>query len=233
VWNTRIDGTPLHFRLAGINNQNFIMRDEETGTWWQQVTGLAISGPLAGRTLEPVLFDDISFDVWRSEHPHPPVLVPDDSAPWRAFSENWEAETAQMPIPTIARLDGTQPFEGRQVVIGLKVNNQAKAYALDRVIASAPVVDEVAGVPVVLLVAPDGRSIRAFDRTVDGSPLELFKLDEGGESRIVDATSRSTWDFSGKSTAGPLAGRELRRIQHLEDYWFDWKNYNPDTHVGP
>jgi hypothetical protein len=36
----------LNFHLAGINNQNFIMRDEETGTWWQQVSGTAIQGPL-------------------------------------------------------------------------------------------------------------------------------------------------------------------------------------------
>jgi len=28
----------LHFYLAGINNQNFLMRDKETGTWWQQIT---------------------------------------------------------------------------------------------------------------------------------------------------------------------------------------------------
>ena len=34
-----VDGRRLHFHLAGINNQNFIMQDEETGTWWQQVTG--------------------------------------------------------------------------------------------------------------------------------------------------------------------------------------------------
>ena len=27
------------FVSPGINNQNFIMRDEQTGSWWQQVTG--------------------------------------------------------------------------------------------------------------------------------------------------------------------------------------------------
>ena len=42
----------LHFYLAGINNQNFLMRDKETGTWWQQITGKAIYGPLKGASLD-------------------------------------------------------------------------------------------------------------------------------------------------------------------------------------
>jgi hypothetical protein len=33
VWETTVNGRVLHFHLAGINNQNFIMRDEETGSW--------------------------------------------------------------------------------------------------------------------------------------------------------------------------------------------------------
>ena len=41
MWASEIDGRKLTFHLAGINNQNFIMRDEETGSWWQQVTGVA------------------------------------------------------------------------------------------------------------------------------------------------------------------------------------------------
>lgn len=52
-----MNGRVLHFHLAGINNQNFIMRDEETGTWWQQVNGKAIHGPLKGH------------QDWRIYHP--------------------------------------------------------------------------------------------------------------------------------------------------------------------
>jgi len=55
VWEATVEGRTLHFHLAGINNQNFIMRDEETGSWWQQVTGEAIFGPLKGRRLKLVL----------------------------------------------------------------------------------------------------------------------------------------------------------------------------------
>jgi hypothetical protein len=69
VWESTVNGQVLTFRLAGINNQNFIMRDDETGTWWQQVTGKAIHGPLKGYQLKSVFHDDISFAIWKREKP--------------------------------------------------------------------------------------------------------------------------------------------------------------------
>ena len=53
------------------------MRDDETGSWWQQVTGEAIQGPLKGRRLVPVVHDEVSFGIWRGEHPGGRVLRPD------------------------------------------------------------------------------------------------------------------------------------------------------------
>jgi hypothetical protein len=230
VWKATVDGKQLRFHLAGINNQNFIMRDEETGSFWQQVSGEAVSGPLKGKKLEPILYDDVSFAVWTRENPNGRVLVPDDSAPWKQFSENWEEETGK--YPSIVKLEGEQPFEPRTIILGLKVNGRSKAYSLEKVRASAPIVDELDGVPVLLLVADDGRSVRAFDRTVDGKVLEFFATKDGEKSRIVDSESQSVWDFAGTAVDGPLAGRRLRQLQLLEDYWFDWKSYNPETEVA-
>ena len=77
MWETTVDGRVLHFHLAGINNQNFIMRDEETGSWWQQITGEAILGPLKGTRLKAVPQDEISFALWKREQPGGRVLRPD------------------------------------------------------------------------------------------------------------------------------------------------------------
>ena len=64
----------LQFRLIGVNNQNFIMSDEETGSWWQQVTGEAILGPLKGRRLERMPFEQVTFGLWVDENPDSTVL---------------------------------------------------------------------------------------------------------------------------------------------------------------
>ena len=80
-------GLRLTFHLAGINNQNFIMRDEETGTYWQQISGLAVSGPLKGRQLTLVHSDELTFAARLYEAP-PPRFTRRLQAYWRA----WRAE---------------------------------------------------------------------------------------------------------------------------------------------
>jgi hypothetical protein len=48
---------------------------------------------------------------------------------------------------------------------------------------------------------------------------------------LVDGETSSTWDFDGKATSGQLAGKQLKKIFVLEDYWFDWRIYHPATTV--
>ena len=222
-------GRRLRFHLAGINNQNFLMQDEETGSWWQQVTGEAIAGPLRGQKLEPVFHDELTFALWRRESPGGRVLRPAEGAPWREFSQDWEAHTARLPVVT-PRLAG-EPLPPREVVVGLRVGEEAKAYPLAALQRQSPVVDVVAGVPVVLLVGDDGRSVRAFRRTVDGRELQLYRRPGGPPLRLLDAETGSEWSFAGVAVGGPLAGTRLAPQPVLLDYWFDWRTYNPRTGV--
>lgn len=49
-----IDGRSLHFYHVGIHDALFVMQDAETKTLWNHITGEAVLGPLAGRTLGPL-----------------------------------------------------------------------------------------------------------------------------------------------------------------------------------
>jgi hypothetical protein len=49
---------------------------------------------------------------------------------------------------------------------------------------------------------------------------------------LIDAATGSEFDFTGTAVSGPLAGRTLSRVPFLEEYWFDWKNYHPNTEVA-
>ncbi len=229
MWRAEIDGRKLSFHLAGINNQNFLMQDEQTGSWWQQVTGEAISGPLAGRRLELVFHDELSFGLWKTEHPGGRVLRPDDSAPWREFSQDWEADTAKLPVVTPT--DPRDPFGPRELIAGVRVRGAAKAWPLIALQRQSPVLDTLAGTPLLLVVGDDGRSVRVFERIVDGRELQLFARPGGPPLRLVDAETGSEWTFAGEAVSGPLAGKKMAKVFVLLDYWFDWKAYNPQTAV--
>ena len=117
------------------------------------------------------------------------------------------------------------------------------------------ILDELGGVPLFVLIGEDRKSVRAFDRRLDGRTLEFFVVTEGekqqfpsggnrqltedekqqapsgGNRQLIDAETGSVWDFSGRCQRGQLAGKQLKPIPVLKDYWFDWKIYHPKTAI--
>ncbi len=243
MWTRTINGRVLHFYLAGINNQNFLMRDKETGSWWQQITGKAIYGPLKGAALELVLSDELSFGEWRNEFPGGEVLAP-VAKYTKEYDPNWEPDVAKLPV--VISFPGTE-LKSRDLVIGLTVTGTARAYPWETFAKQSPVLDRVNGTPLLLVLGPDGKSFRVFVSRVDGRDAEFFfqtkvatnapagdtsaSPTDKQEWTLLDATTSSQWNFQGCAISGPVQGKCLDRIPALKDYWFDWRNYHPDTSI--
>ena len=229
MWASAVDGRTLTFHLAGINNQNFIMQDDQTGTWWQQVSGEALLGPLKGRRLTLVPQDQLTFATWRAEAPRGRVLKPDDRIvrAGKYAPVDWERDMLRYRTPASA--DSQIP--PRALVVGVALSGGAMAYPIERLTAAGATLDEVGGEPIVVVRAPDTRSTRVFDRRVDGKTLELAVKVGASPFRLIDVETGTEWDFAGTGVTGPLAGRQLRRVPFLEEYWFDWKTYHPATRI--
>jgi hypothetical protein len=269
----RVNGRVLHFYLAGINNQNFLMRDKETGTWWQQVSGKAIYGPLEGSALELVPADELTFGEWKSEVSGGKVLAP-VSKYAKKYDSNWEPGVAKLPV--VISFPGTE-LKSRDVVVGVELDGVSRAYPWDALVKQSPVMDRVQGTPILVVVGPDGKSFRAFVSRIDGKDAEFFlkgetesadgavshktdaatgtngaatslaaapvsnpragdppKQRETPSSKawsLLDATTASEWNFQGCAISGSAQGKCLDRLPVLKDYWFDWRNYHPDTTI--
>ena len=289
MWTRTVNGIALHFYLAGINNQNFLMRDKETGTWWQQITGKAIYGPLKGASLDLVPYDELTFGEWKSEVSGGQVFAPIAKYK-KEYDPNWEPDVAKLPV--VISFPGTE-LKSRDVVVGVEVEGASRCYPWDTLVKQSPIMDHVGGSPVLIAVAPDGKSFRAFLSRIDGKDAEFFLKGEpeaassapadakspstppkkeaepqpssagvppavagapipssasspqtavasNGKSAnpappkpwlLIDATTASEWNFQGCAVSGPAQGKCLDRIPILKDYWFDWRNYHPDTTI--
>ena len=230
MWESTVDGRVLHFRLWGINNQNFIMRDEETGSWWQQVSGECIFGELKGRKLKLFDHDELTYATWKREGAGGRVLRPDPKhlAANHYESADWEQQMQRVPVATTLA-DPNEKLPARTLVVGVEAGGKSKAYPVDALAGQNPVLDRVGDAPVLVLLAEDGKSVRVFDRRLDGRTLEFFQRPDSRE--LIDAETGSVWDFTGTATGGALAGKRLARFQPVKDYWFDWRKYHPDTGV--
>ena len=235
MWNARLRGRRLHFHLAGIKNQNFIMRDEETGSWWQQITGCALEGPLRGACLEPVAWDEVTYSVWRHEHPATQVLLPVEERVEDYAGRDWEKEIDELPL--VVPADPQDALASRDLVVGIVSGGSATAFPWKDLRARGTLSGMVGEQPVLLVLHPDGTSLRCFDRRVDGKPLDLVRPPCGPPPLLEDEVLRdretgSGWDFTGAATSGPLSGQRLEPVACLKDDWFDWKLYHPAGEVA-
>jgi hypothetical protein len=227
VWKRTVGGRALHFRLAGINNQNFLMRDEETGSWWQQASGKAIFGALKGESLELAPYDELTFGLWKQESPAGQVLAPVSKDEGK-YDSKWEIEIQKLPL--VLTFPGT-PLQSRDVVLGLEVGEASRAYPINAVMAQSPIQDRLGGTPILLTVGADGKSVRAFVSRLDDAELEFFRKSGNDKWVLMDSSSGSEWNFQGCATGGPKQGKCLERVPLLKDFWFDWRNYHPSTSV--
>jgi hypothetical protein len=220
VWKRELDGRTLYFRLAGINNGNALVRDQQTGTIWQQSTGEAIFGPLKGRHLDLVPSDELTFGLWRSEQPHGLVLTPDRIYVAEYDPKDWEQHIAKTHAVVDTTTSGIDPH---RLVLGVTVAGINKAYPLDTVLHAHLIEDQVGGNSLVFMVGPDGVSVRVFDA------MALTFVSDG--TAVHDAGSGSLWNFAGCATSGLMTGQCLRPLESHKDYWFDWMNHHPGTAV--
>jgi hypothetical protein len=225
VWSRAVDGRELHFRLGGINHQNFLMYDEETQSWWQQISGECILGPLRGKRLTRVPSDEVTLAIWRAEHPESTAVRFNPKYLHRYSKSDWEHEVE--PLDVTDPVEPGSPLATRDLVAGVMVGGEAAAFPFSVLRAQTPINAKVGGAGVLVIVDAGGASVRAFLR----GDLEFFRKTDTAEYRLVDSATGSAWDFAGRAVAGPMAGKTLERVQVTKDYWFDWRRYHPESRV--
>jgi hypothetical protein len=225
VWGRELDGLVLTFHLAGINNQNFLMRDEQTGTYWQQISGRAISGPLSGKALKLVASDELGLSLWRSEQPGGTVLKDVPAYVPSYAAKNWDVKMKKTPTVLSYPEHGFGP---RELMLGARAFGEARAWPFERVISEKLIKDRIGGQPMLLVVGPDEKSVRAFRTPVS---VEFYRTAANPPGLMMDSATGSEWNFQGCAITGRSKGTCLDRIDVIADYWFDWRNYNPGTTV--
>ena len=227
MWTREIDGLRLTFHLAGINNQNFLMRDEETGTYWQQISGAAISGPLKGRRLTLVHSDELTFGTWKKEEPRGTVLKDAPKYVSEYESKDWDVRMKRAPVVLQFAEHG---LKARDLMLGIQAFGGSRAFLYEQVLKEKLVQDHAGTEPVLLVVSEDNQSVRAFHERISGveGVPEFYRIAGG---LMMDGATGSEWNFQGCAVSGKAKGVCLEPVPMLKDYWFDWRNYNPKTTV--
>ncbi len=241
VFNATIDGVTHEFGTTGrLRNSDLVMYDRVTESWWQQFTGQALIGEYAGRQLDFLASQVISFDDFATEFPDGQVLQQPEMA--RSYGSNpytgYDSTTGR-PFLYDGELDMRLPSTER--VVGLEIDGNMIAYPFSVVAEVGAVNDEVGGQAIAIFhkegtasaldsrTISEGRdvgSVTVFARRIGDQTLTFSANDDG---TFTDAETGSIWNILGEATAGKLAGSQLKRVISFDHFWFAWTAFYPET----
>jgi Protein of unknown function (DUF3179) len=126
-------------------------------------------------------------------------------------------------------------LDDSELVLGINISNDVRAYPLQILVWHEIVNDNVGGFPVAVTYCPLCFTNQVFNRTLeDGEILEFGTSGKLFNSNLVmyDRTTKSLWSQAmAQAIVGNLAGVELERIPFDIAYWKEWKQLYSDSKV--
>lgn len=221
VYSPFVKGQPESFRLVGMDHFNAMFEDTRTKSWWQQATGVAITGPLKGTRLAEIPSAQMSLGEWQALHPGSLTLQPDPN--FKARYDSLKGYDEGVIKGSLERRDsGSWKF--KSWVIGINMHGQSRAYDWNRLVNSRIIQDTIGHSPLLLTIHPDNKTFYALTH-----PDSLHFHYDSLTHLLKDENTQSTWQVDGECTEGPLKGQRLVAVQAYQEFWHSWKTFHPTT----
>ncbi|MFZ6010042.1 MAG: DUF3179 domain-containing (seleno)protein [Bacteroidota bacterium] len=220
VFSPQVEGRWETFRLVGMDHFNAMFEDSGTQTWWRQVNGEAIAGPLKGQTLKEIPAEQMSLRAWLELHPDSKILQPDTT-----YNEHYEGlkDFDEGTIQSGLEHRDSLSWKEKSWVVGVQLGTQARAYDWNELLTQHVINDTLSKTPIAIAVDGDSLSFYVWKRDT----LE-FSWDES-RRMIRDKQTQSWWNARGVSIEGSLTGSRLQGIQSYQEFWHSWKTFRPHS----
>ncbi len=221
-----VNGETLSFGVSGKLIRNaLVMYDRQTESYWSQILGEAVAGPMVGTKLEFLSSWMMSWEQWKERHPNTVAL---DKEGRRGSQDVYDSYYSSGRAGVIDQTNRDDRLDTKEFVLGVELGEKAVAYPF-AVLSKEPLLnDTVDGKHLLIVFDRDEAAGVVFDRNVQGERLTFTWGDR--PITLVDEETGSTWDaFSGVALEGPLSGKELERVKSTTVFWFGWVDFYPDT----
>ena len=163
-----IDGQIHHFEHGGLYDGLFLLRDRETGSHWNHITGECLEGPLLGTVLPTEML--LHITAGKAAERFPGLLYAQPDINWRQRVVAWlqarfiKADGRSFIPPFFRRTMGQKDDRLPELAIGLGVWSQMtqRFYPRDVIEAAGnALLDELDGRPIVVYKDPGNYSLAA------------------------------------------------------------------------
>lgn len=216
VFEPLVNGHHEKFRLVGMDHFNAMFEDATTQSWWRQATGEAVTGKLRGETLPEVESFQLTINKLFELYPKATVMQLDDASKTKYDSlAKFERGKSEGKL---TRSDSLS-WKDKSWVIGIAINNYAKAYDWNELKRLRIIIDTIGDTPIVLALSADDQSFVAFERPLN---TKAFRIQN---DTLVDGNRH--FDFSGRDLTTRTI--QLKKLKAYQEFWHSWKTFHPNT----
>ena len=203
AWKPEVNGQPETFRLVGMDHFNAMFEDSRTGSWWRQVSGECIEGPLKGQQLEEVPSQQMTLDHFAQQYPQGLVFQPDpEFTDAYAGLEGFDDGTIESSL----EYRDTVSWQPKSWVVGVVHNGNARAYDWNDLQRMRLVKDTLGGDTISVRITSDGKGFVTF----------------------VPDTTQETMDIRKGSTV-VMRWTPPAQIPAYQEFWHSWRTFHPNT----
>ncbi|MBL8842115.1 MAG: DUF3179 domain-containing protein [Planctomycetes bacterium] len=183
--------------LGFVVDRAMAMYDAETGSSWNQATGIAMTGTHAGTQLVVVPASTTSLGAWLASYPNSGVIAPSSELTWRQKVRIWDPAVAD------------------SLLLVVQIGPLSRAYPLSRFPESGLLHDTLGDEPIALLFGRRPKVLAAYSRRVGAEVIELDARPVTEDIELLERGGRRRWSaVSGRSR--PLrSARPLRKLACL------------------
>jgi len=200
------------FRLVGMDHFNAMFEDETTHSWWRQANGEAIAGKLKGEKLTEINSIQVTLDKWFQLYPDG-LIMQADKASLLSYDTLGKFEKG-LSTGSLTKTDSSS-WSSKSWVIGVKVENQSKAYDWNELKAKRIINDKIGNTPIVLIISEDNNSFVAYERPNN----QQFTI-----KKDTLYSGNYSYDFLGNNIQ--TGEMQLKKINSYQEFWHSWKYFN-------
>lgn len=206
AWKPEVNGQPETFRLVGMDHFNAMFEDGRTGSWWRQVNGECIAGPLKGQRLVEVPSRQLTLREFASLHPTGQVFQPDAN-----FTEGYAVLNGfdDGKIESGLEYSDTARWQPKSWVVGVVHNGKARAYDWNDLVHFGKLEDTLGG---------DAITITSTSSRI-GFVASVDERD----------TAWTSADSSGHLVGRSIEVGSLHEIPAYQEFWHSWRTFHPNT----
>jgi hypothetical protein len=217
------------FGVSGkLYDNNLLMYDRQTDSYWSQALGEAVVGEMTGTELVRYGTLSMTWMSFKSEYPSGSVLSRDTG-----FSRDY-TQDPYGPRGYYTSADILFPLSheddrlfSKEIVFGYQSDNAQMAFPSDSVKNVGFLQETVGDREILVFWDPNLEAVRGYSRVVGSSALDFEML----EDRLKDTQSGSLWNFDGEAVGGKYLGDELEALILEQAFWFSWVASHPETEV--